>query len=260
MHPWLALLFHRDYFAPVRCISVWLFCSTGIISTGWMHLYLVLLCRRDYFGRPDASHHWKAIAKNISARPFCQLQVCRASPTIVPGCTPLAWLNVKRCTPYRKRKKMHPLWQINTFLWIVIPECRGSLLPGIWLRFDYVSLPQFVTICRVLQISVTFPGVQVYVNRGKTGRFKAFQEGFWHDKNIIRVPRQDSWTTCNPRNNGAKWGIIRCLPGYETTGRLLFFFFKRKSVKVIVNTVYIVWTPLKVIVIGFYQETTTLRN
>ena len=146
----------QGLFRPARCIPDLLFCSTGIISTGWMHLYLVLLCRRDYFGRPDTSHYWKAIAKNISARPFCQLQVCRASPTIVPGCTPLAWLNVKRCTPYRKRKKMHPLWQINTFLWIVIPECRGSLLPGIWLRFDYVSLPQFVTICRVLQISVTF--------------------------------------------------------------------------------------------------------
>ena len=30
----------------------------------------------DDFGRPDASHHWKAIAKNISARPFRQIQVC----------------------------------------------------------------------------------------------------------------------------------------------------------------------------------------
>ena len=55
MHPWLALLFHRDYFAPVRCISVWLFCSTGIISTGQMHPWLALLLHRDYFDRPDAS-------------------------------------------------------------------------------------------------------------------------------------------------------------------------------------------------------------
>ena len=72
MHLYLALLFHRDYFdrsdaslsgsfapqglfPPVRCISIWLFCSTGIISTGQMHLYLALLFHRDYFGRPDAS-------------------------------------------------------------------------------------------------------------------------------------------------------------------------------------------------------------
>mgnify|MGYP006934783215 CR=1 FL=1 len=55
MHLYLALLFHRDYFTPVRCISIWLFCSTGIISPGWMHLYLALLFHRDYFARPDAS-------------------------------------------------------------------------------------------------------------------------------------------------------------------------------------------------------------
>ena len=111
MHLYLALLFHRDYFArldaslsgsfvpqglfhPAECISIWLFCSTGItlprlnaslsgsfvpqglLYPGWMHLYRALLCRRDYFGRPDASHHWKAIAKNISARPFRRIQVC----------------------------------------------------------------------------------------------------------------------------------------------------------------------------------------
>ena len=109
MHPYWTLLLHRDYFTPVRCISIWLFCSTGIISPGRMHLYLALLfhrdyfarlnaslsdsfapqgllypgqmhlyrtllCRRDYFARPDASHHWKAIAENISARPFRQIQ------------------------------------------------------------------------------------------------------------------------------------------------------------------------------------------
>ena len=32
MHLYLALLFRRDYFAPVRCIPIWLFCSAGIIS------------------------------------------------------------------------------------------------------------------------------------------------------------------------------------------------------------------------------------
>ena len=30
MHLYPALLFHRDYFTPVRCISIRLFCSTGI--------------------------------------------------------------------------------------------------------------------------------------------------------------------------------------------------------------------------------------
>ena len=40
-----------------------------------MHLYRALLFRRDYFARPDASHHWKAIAKNISARPFRQIHI-----------------------------------------------------------------------------------------------------------------------------------------------------------------------------------------
>ena len=69
-----------------------------------------------------------------------------------------------------------------------------------------------------------------------------------YDKNTIHLPRQDSWTTRNPRNNGAKWGIIRYLLSWKTTGRLPFFFFKSKNVKVIVNRVYIVWTPLKVIV------------
>ena len=54
IHPHLALLCHRDYFGqpdaslsssfspqglfpPVRCISIWFFCSARIISTGQMH-------------------------------------------------------------------------------------------------------------------------------------------------------------------------------------------------------------------------------
>ena len=72
MHPYLAFLFHRDYFRrpdaslsssfapqglfrPTRCISAFLFCPTGIISTGWMHLYLALLSHWDYFRRSNAS-------------------------------------------------------------------------------------------------------------------------------------------------------------------------------------------------------------
>ena len=66
MHLYLAFLFHRDYFGrsdaslscsfvpqglfrPAECISIWLFCSTKIISTARIHLYLALLPHRDYF-------------------------------------------------------------------------------------------------------------------------------------------------------------------------------------------------------------------
>ena len=75
MHLYLALLLHRDYFGQpnaslfcfflpqglfpaAECISIFLFCYTGIISTGQMHLYLALLLHRDYFcnfGQPNAS-------------------------------------------------------------------------------------------------------------------------------------------------------------------------------------------------------------
>ena len=72
MHLYLAFLFHRDYFRrsnaslscsfvpqglfpPAGCISILLFCYTGIISAGRMHLYLALLLHRDYFHRPNAS-------------------------------------------------------------------------------------------------------------------------------------------------------------------------------------------------------------
>ena len=63
---------HRDYFGqpdsslscsfspqglfrPARCISILLFFTTGIISASRIHLYLALLCYRDYFDRPDSS-------------------------------------------------------------------------------------------------------------------------------------------------------------------------------------------------------------
>ncbi len=45
----------QGLFPPVGCISIWLFRSTGIISTGQMHLYLALLFHRDYFARLNAS-------------------------------------------------------------------------------------------------------------------------------------------------------------------------------------------------------------
>ena len=72
MHLYLALFFHRDYFhrpdaslscsfvpqglfPPVECISILLFCSTGIISAARIHPRLALLFHRDYFCRPDSS-------------------------------------------------------------------------------------------------------------------------------------------------------------------------------------------------------------
>jgi len=55
MHLYLALLFRRDYFAPVRCIPIWLFYSTGIISASQIHPCLALLFRRDYFRRLTSS-------------------------------------------------------------------------------------------------------------------------------------------------------------------------------------------------------------
>jgi len=66
MHLYLPLFHHRDYFdrpvsslscsfspqglfRPAIFISILLFFSTGIISTGHFHLYLALFLHRDYF-------------------------------------------------------------------------------------------------------------------------------------------------------------------------------------------------------------------
>ena len=75
MHLCLALLFRRDYFARLNASLSGSFVPQGLFYPGQMHLYLALLFRRDYFARPDASHHWKAIAKNISAKPFRQIHI-----------------------------------------------------------------------------------------------------------------------------------------------------------------------------------------
>ena len=72
IHLYLPLFHHRDYFGrldaslsgsfapqglfrPVRFISILLFCSAGIISSGQMHPCLPLFHHRDYFGQPDSS-------------------------------------------------------------------------------------------------------------------------------------------------------------------------------------------------------------
>ena len=49
----------QGLFRPTKCISIVLFCSTGIISAGRMHPYLPLFHRRDYFSsslRPSSLH------------------------------------------------------------------------------------------------------------------------------------------------------------------------------------------------------------
>ena len=45
----------QGLFPPAECISILLFCYTGIISAARIHLYLALLLHRDYFGQPNAS-------------------------------------------------------------------------------------------------------------------------------------------------------------------------------------------------------------
>ena len=86
MHLYRAFLFHRDYFnrpdsslsgfsipqglfRPIRCISILLFCSTGIISTTRIHLYLAFLFHRDYFGRPDSSPSGFSIPQGLFRPP-----------------------------------------------------------------------------------------------------------------------------------------------------------------------------------------------
>ena len=55
MLPALHFLFHQFYKLELIGISFWFFCSTEIILTDWIHLYLAFLHHRDYFSRPDAS-------------------------------------------------------------------------------------------------------------------------------------------------------------------------------------------------------------
>ena len=45
----------QGLFRPTECIPAFLFCPTGIIFAGQMHPFLALLFHKDYFHRPDAS-------------------------------------------------------------------------------------------------------------------------------------------------------------------------------------------------------------
>ena len=55
MHLYLALLFHRDYFARLNASLLDSFAPQGLLYPGQMHLYLALLFHRDYFARLNAS-------------------------------------------------------------------------------------------------------------------------------------------------------------------------------------------------------------
>ena len=68
----------QGLFLPPGFIPTLLFCSTGIISTARIHLYLAFLLHRDYFRRPNASLSCSFVpqglfppARCISAFLFC---------------------------------------------------------------------------------------------------------------------------------------------------------------------------------------------
>ena len=50
---------------PAGCISILLFCSTGIISADRIHLQLALLFHRDYFDRPDSSPACSSVPQGL---------------------------------------------------------------------------------------------------------------------------------------------------------------------------------------------------
>ena len=90
MYLYLALFHCRDYFfrpasslscsflpqglfLPLRCISILLFFTAGITSSAQMHLYLALLCCRDYFGRPASSLSCFFLHRDYCDRPDSSL-------------------------------------------------------------------------------------------------------------------------------------------------------------------------------------------
>ena len=120
MHLYLDLLCHRDYFGqpdaslacsflpqglfqPARFISISLFCSTGIISTGQMHPCLPHFHHRDYFNRSDTS----PIAESISARPFRH----------IPSNSRSVYFNVQvnEIIPFFQSARMLPLYFSTRF-------------------------------------------------------------------------------------------------------------------------------------------------
>ena len=63
----------QGLFRPARFISILLFFSAGIISTGRIHPYLALFLRRDYFGQPDSSLSCSFLHRDYFGRPDSSL-------------------------------------------------------------------------------------------------------------------------------------------------------------------------------------------
>ena len=61
----------QGLFPPTGCISAFLFCYTGIIPTGRMHLYLAFLFHRDDFHRPNASLSCSFVTQGLFPPPGC---------------------------------------------------------------------------------------------------------------------------------------------------------------------------------------------
>ena len=108
IHLYLALFHHRDYFRrpdsslscsfspqgllrPPGFIPSLLFFSTGIISAARIHLYLALLCCRDYFRRPASSpacfFHHRDYCDRPDSSPACSFppQGLLRPPGFIPG-------------------------------------------------------------------------------------------------------------------------------------------------------------------------------
>ena len=90
MHPWLDLLFPRDYFDRPDASLSDSFAPQGLLYPGQMHLYLALLFHRDYFARLNASLSGSFVpqglfrpAECISIWLFCSIGIFR-----LPGCIP----------------------------------------------------------------------------------------------------------------------------------------------------------------------------
>ena len=165
MHPQLALLLHRDYFRrpdaslscsfapqglfrPAGCISILLFCYTGIISAGRMHLYLALLLHRDYFCRSDASLSCFSVPQGLFCPSWIHLYLplllhrdyfCR--PDSSPACS------------FVPQGLFRPAECISSLLFSstgIISTSRMHLYLPLLLHRDYFCLPDSSPACSFL--------------------------------------------------------------------------------------------------------------
>ena len=61
----------QGLFRPAKCISILLFCYTGIISAGRIHPQLALLLHRDYFRRSNASLSCSFVTQGLFPQSRC---------------------------------------------------------------------------------------------------------------------------------------------------------------------------------------------